>query len=83
MYLFLHDTNTLRIIDSCSVKLINFFSFIGGFAWQIIGPETSFPYNVSNWTRAGRDADGSAIYAGRAFHEGELIPGGYPRQFLN
>lgn len=24
--------------------------------------------------RAGRDADGSTIYAGRAFHEGDMIP---------
>lgn len=31
-----------------------------------------FPYDAA--IRAGTDADGSAIYAGRAFHEGEMIP---------
>lgn len=43
-----------------------------GFSWQFIGPQTPFPYEAA--VRAGRDADGSAIYAGRAFHEGDMIP---------
>lgn len=43
-----------------------------GFAWQFIGPETPFPYNVA--VRAGRDSDGAPIFAGRAFHEGDMLP---------
>lgn len=43
-----------------------------GYGWQHCGPDTSFPYKTA--VRAGRDADGCAIYAGRAFHESDLLP---------
>ncbi|XP_037031898.1 uncharacterized protein LOC119071207 [Bradysia coprophila] len=47
-------------------------TFTGGYSWQIIGPESSFPYTSA--VRAGRDADGSPIFVGRAFHEGDMVP---------
>lgn len=53
--------------------LTNEFHFhFKGYSWQIIGPESSFPY--SSAVRAGRDADGTTIYVGRVFHEGDMIP---------
>lgn len=38
----------------------------------MISPGVAFPYAVA--VRAGTDADGSPIYAGRAFNEGEMLP---------
>lgn len=43
-----------------------------GLSWQFIGPESVFPYQHA--VRAGRDADGAVIYAGRAFHAGDMLP---------
>ncbi|XP_062540845.1 natterin-4-like [Armigeres subalbatus] len=43
---------------------------IGG-CWQHCNVDGPFPANM---VRAGVDCDGSVIYAGRAFHEGEMIP---------
>lgn len=42
-----------------------------GGCWQHCNVEGPFPTNM---VRAGVDADGSVIFAGRAFHEGEMIP---------
>ncbi|XP_063702949.1 uncharacterized protein LOC134832748 [Culicoides brevitarsis] len=42
-----------------------------GGCWQHCTPEGPFPQNL---VRAGVDSDGSKIFAGRAFHEGDLIP---------
>ncbi|XP_059610669.1 natterin-3 isoform X2 [Phlebotomus argentipes] len=43
-----------------------------GYCWQFIAAGASFP--VETAVRAGRDADGSPIFVGRAFHEGDMIP---------
>jgi len=45
---------------------------MGGYSWQFIGPESTFPYNFA--VRAGRDSDGTPIFVGRAFHEGDMVP---------
>ncbi|EAT43285.1 AAEL005259-PB [Aedes aegypti] len=45
-------------------------NLIGG-CWQHCNIDGPFPTNM---VRAGVDADGSVIFAGRAFHEGEMIP---------
>lgn len=42
-----------------------------GGCWQHCTVDGPFP---SNMVRAGIDADGAVIYAGRAFHEGEMVP---------
>lgn len=44
---------------------------IAGGVWQHCTPEGPFPQNL---VRAGVDTDGCKIFAGRAFHEGDLIP---------
>uniref|UniRef100_A0A8D7ZXG2 (northern house mosquito) hypothetical protein n=2 Tax=Culex pipiens TaxID=7175 RepID=A0A8D7ZXG2_CULPI len=44
---------------------------LDGGCWQHCNVGGPFPANM---VRAGVDADGSVIYAGRAFHEGEMIP---------
>lgn len=51
---------------------ITFSSSDPGHCWQLISPNVAFPYDCA--IRAGTDADGSPLYAGRAFHEGNLIP---------
>lgn len=38
----------------------------------MISPGVTFPYDCA--VRAGTDADGSPIFCGRAFHEGDLVP---------
>lgn len=43
-----------------------------GHAWQRFYSYDGFPY--VNAIRAGRDQDGTTIYVGRAYHEGDLIP---------
>lgn len=43
---------------------------LGGFAW-VNGNYGSIP---SGAVVAGRDVDGSTLYVGRAFHEGDLLP---------
>ncbi|XP_055632147.1 uncharacterized protein LOC129771994 [Toxorhynchites rutilus septentrionalis] len=43
---------------------------VGG-CWQHCTLEGPFPANM---VRAGVDSDGATIFAGRAFHEGEMIP---------
>lgn len=43
-----------------------------GASWQYITADTPFPYDKA--VRAGRDADGSTLYVGRAFHEGDMLP---------
>lgn len=50
------------------------YVFPSGYSWQhfAFSEEVSFP--VDKAVRAGRDADGSIIYIGRAFHEGDMIP---------
>ncbi|GAB0096665.1 natterin-4 [Sergentomyia squamirostris] len=51
----------------------NLISFdVAGYCWQWIG--AGAPVNTEILVRAGRDADGSIIYVGRAFHEGDMIP---------
>uniref|UniRef100_U5EST7 Putative cytoplasm n=1 Tax=Corethrella appendiculata TaxID=1370023 RepID=U5EST7_9DIPT len=42
-----------------------------GGAWQSCSTDSSFPTKM---VRAGVDSDGSAIYVGRAFHEGDMVP---------
>jgi hypothetical protein len=51
----------------------NFFSFyhISGASWQFCSAAGPYPDNM---VRAGCDADGSPIYVGRAFHEGDMVP---------
>lgn len=44
-----------------------------GATWQSFG-EDSPPFPFQHAVRAGRDADGSVFYVGRAFHEGEMLP---------
>lgn len=53
------------------IVLSNKFKKIG-YGWQHCGPDSNFPYAAA--IRAGRDADGCTIYAGRAFHEMDLLP---------
>uniref|UniRef100_A0A1B0CT69 Uncharacterized protein n=1 Tax=Lutzomyia longipalpis TaxID=7200 RepID=A0A1B0CT69_LUTLO len=40
--------------------------------WQYIAEGAAVP--IESAVRAGRDADGSTIYVGRAFHEGDMLP---------
>lgn len=42
-----------------------------GCAWQFCNCSGPFPEKM---VRAGVDSDGSPIFAGRAFHEGDMIP---------
>lgn len=46
--------------------------FFPGATWQYISAGNVFPYDKA--VRAGRDADGSTLYVGRAFHEGDMLP---------
>lgn len=43
-----------------------------GHNWHEIIPGVPFPYDKA--IRAGTDADGSPIFAGRAYHEGDIVP---------
>uniref|UniRef100_A0A1L8DCM8 Uncharacterized protein n=1 Tax=Nyssomyia neivai TaxID=330878 RepID=A0A1L8DCM8_9DIPT len=43
-----------------------------GYCWQYIPSGGTFPLETA--VRAGRDSDGSTIYVGRAFHEGDMLP---------
>lgn len=45
---------------------------ITGYCWQSLSVEDFFPHQHA--VRAGKDADGSNIYVGRAFHEGDMLP---------
>lgn len=49
-----------------------FDHYFAGATWQFINPGTQFPYDKA--VRAGRDADGSPLFVGRAFHEGDMLP---------
>ena len=61
---------TNRIL--CFYRLHLHPPFLPGHCWQHISPGQAFPYDCA--IRAGTDADGSPIYAGRAFHEGDMVP---------
>lgn len=49
----------------------NCFIF-SGYSWQHI--DISEPFPIKKAVRAGRDSDGSHIFVGRSFHEGDLLP---------
>lgn len=44
---------------------------ISGCSWQFCNVAGPYP---SNMVRGGVDADGTVIYIGRAFHEGDMVP---------
>lgn len=44
-----------------------------GASWQFVGPDSPI-VPLDKAVRAGRDADGSPIYVGRAFHAGDMLP---------
>jgi hypothetical protein len=45
--------------------------FLLGCSWQFVNVNGPFPDNM---VRGGIDADGTVIFIGRAFHEGDMIP---------
>lgn len=47
-------------------------TYIVGFLWQRSSIYSEFPYNGA--VRAGVDQDGTQIFVGRAYHEGDIIP---------
>ncbi|XP_055532193.1 uncharacterized protein LOC129722621 [Wyeomyia smithii] len=58
-------------LDHHSSARNTFYDGLVGGCWQHCTVDGPFPTNM---VRAGIDADGAVIYAGRAFHEGEMIP---------
>lgn len=49
----------------------NLLFFSIGASWQFVNAAGPFPDKM---VRGGVDADGSVIYVGRAFHNGDMIP---------
>ncbi|XP_058830210.1 natterin-4-like [Topomyia yanbarensis] len=59
-------------LNSCSIApRFPFHDDLIGGCWQHCTVDGPFP---SNMVRAGVDGDGAVIFAGRAFHEGEMVP---------
>lgn len=70
---FSHPKQVIFLFGFSKILLIIIiYRYFSGHAWQ---PCSSSEFISSDdAVRAGRDADGTNIYVGRAFHEGDLLP---------